>query len=79
MHAVAQVSAARVVIDHTVQQVTGHQGAQDRPVVSSGDWQQQHSSILELPLAAAAAAPLTNAFGMLAVTACCSAGHASSL
>ncbi|KAF6260808.1 HotDog domain-containing protein [Scenedesmus sp. NREL 46B-D3] len=32
--AIAQVSAARVVIDHTVQQVTGHQGGQDKPVVA---------------------------------------------
>ncbi|WIA22115.1 hypothetical protein OEZ85_004456 [Tetradesmus obliquus] len=32
--AIAQVSAARLVIDHTVQQVTGHQGAQDKPVAA---------------------------------------------
>lgn len=34
----AQVSAARVVIDHTVQQVTGHQGANDKPQARELGW-----------------------------------------
>lgn len=42
-----QLTAARLVIDHTVQQVTGHEGQGDKPQVWRAE-QQQHSLELQL-------------------------------
>lgn len=41
-----QLTAARLVIDHTVQQVTGHEGQGDKPQVRVAE--QQHSWWLQL-------------------------------